>query len=345
MKPRFIAHALFGLLLAPVLAAAQQPYPPEGNYPPPANQNVQPGQPDQYRPADRSVQPGQRDQYPQPADRNLQPEQPGQPIRTQPPTLARRDAQPPRPPTAPFTLTPQQQAYVVQVLKLWEERNNRVKTFDTRFKRWTYDTVFGRPDQPRFVDIGVIKYSSPDKGMFRVDTTEQGGREVAIDPTRAEDWKCDGKAIIEYNHKKKQMIVHKLPPEMQGKAIADGPLPFLFGATAKSLDQRYFIRIVTPREVQGQVWIEAFPRFQADAANFHHAQLIITNKMEPFALQMIQPNGKDKIVYQFYDTVINDPMRIFRGDPFRASAPFGWQSIVEEPPNAQARRPANDGRR
>jgi TIGR03009 family protein len=221
-----------------------------------------------------------------------------------------------------------------------------VKTFDARFWRWTFDTVFGRPNEPKFVDLGTIKYAAPDKGMFCVDTTEQGGRQVAIEESRAEDWKSDGKSIIEYNHKKKQMIVHKLPPEMQGKAIADGPLPFLFGSTARSLEQRYFIRVVTPREVQGkQIWLEAFPRFQQDAANFHHAQLIITDKMEPHALKLIQPNAKDYIVYQFYDIVINDPLRLFKGDPFRASKPFGWQSIVEEPPSAQAHRPANNGRR
>jgi hypothetical protein len=67
--------------------------------------------------------------------------------------------------------------------------------------------------------------------------------------------------------------------------------------------------------------------------------------MEPFALNLIQPNRKDKVVYQFYETVINDPMRLFKGDPFRASKPFGWQSIVEEPPTTQARHPANAGRR
>ena len=273
--------------------------------------------------------------------------QPGQPVRPQQPTLERRGGQPSRlPPTAPFTLTPQQRAQVVQVLLSWEQRNVKVKTFDARFKRWTYDTVFGQPDQPKFVDLGTIKYAAPDKGSFRVDTTEKDGRQMPIEEARAEDWKSDGKSIIEYNHKKKLMTVHVLPTEMQGKAIADGPLPFLFGSTAKQLDQRYFIRLVTPPKLVGQqIWLEAYPRWQQDAANFHLAQLIITNKMEPYALKLIQPNGKDFIVYQFYDAVINDPMRIFRGDPFRANKPFGWRSVVEEPPAAQARRPANEGRR
>ncbi len=337
MHLRFTLCWLTAAILTTACAMAQQQYPPSGNYPQPAGQN------------------GQPEQYPQPASQNAQPNQPAQP---QLPTLVRRGEQPngqrgeapgtrasQAPPAAPFTLTPQQQAYVDQVLHLWEERNNRVKTFDTRFKRWTYDAVFGQPDQPKFVDTGVIKYAAPDKGMFRVDTTEKDGREVSIEDARAEDWKSDGKLIIEYNHVKKTMTVHKLPPELQGKAIADGPLPFLFGSTADSLKRRYFIHVITPPDAPRQIWLEVFPRFQQDAANFRLAQLIITDKMEPFALNLIQPNGKDKVVYQFYETVINDPMRLFKGDPFRASKPFGWQSIVEEPPTTQARRPANVGRR
>jgi hypothetical protein len=52
------------------------------------------------------------------------------------------------------------------------------------------------------------------------------------------------------------------------------------------------------------------------------------------------------MVYQFYDVVVNDPLRLFKGDPFRAYTPLGWQKIVEEPPApAQASRPASDGQR
>ena len=160
------------------------------------------------------------------------------------------------------------------MLLLWEKRNTEVKTFDCRFKRWTYDTVFGRADQPKFIDIGSIKYAAPDRGMFRTDTTiDKNGREAPIEDTRAEHWISDGKSIIEYNHLKHQMIEHKLPPEAQGKAIADTPLPFLFGADAKKLRQRYFLHLVTPADVKGEIWLEAFPRFQQDAASFHQAQL------------------------------------------------------------------------
>ena len=97
--------------------------------------------------------------------------------------------------------------------------------------------------------------------------------------------------------------------------------------------------------MQGQIWLEAYPRTQHDAANFHHAQFIITAQgMAPFALKLIQPNEKDYTVYEFFEIVMNDPMpKIFRGgDPFRPPTPFGWQKIVEEP---QGRSPAAAERR
>ncbi len=280
---------------------------------------------------------------------------PDQPVRPVTPTLVRRDGQPgmnqpgaaapAAQPQPPFTLTPQEQAELNHVLDLWEKRNKEIKTFDCRYKRWTYDAVFGQANAPKFVDLGAIKFASPDRGMFLTDTTEKDGKNVPIEDTRAEHWISDGKAIIEYNQVKRQVIIHKLPPELQGKAIVNTPLPFLFGAESQKLRERYFLRIVTPRDVTNQIWLEAYPRFQQDAANFHHAQFIInTQGMTPFALKLIQPNAKDNVVYQFYEVVVNDPLRMFQGNPFRAVQPLGWKSIVEEPQSAQAQRPAGGQR-
>lgn len=276
--------------------------------------------------------------------------QPDQPVRPQVPMLVPRAPQQPAaqpaPPQAPFQLTPQDEAQTDRVLSQWEKRNHDIKTFDCSFTRWIYDVVFGPANQPKFVDLGVIKYAAPDRGMFRVENSERDGKQVPIEDARAEHWISDGKSIFEFSHTKKQLIEHKLPPELQGKAIADSPLPFLFGAEAQKLKQRYWIRIVTPPDVKDQIWLEAFPRYQQDAANFHHAQFIITTQgMSPFALKLIQPNQKDYTVYQFFNIVVNDPLRLFKGDPFRASLPSGWQRIVDEPPTAQAGRVPSEGRR
>ena len=277
---------------------------------------------------------------------------PNQPVRPQLPTLERRAPRPPAarrpaPPQPPFTLTPQQEAQVDRVLNLWEQRNQKIKTFDCRFKRWIYDVVFGPPDKAKHIESGVLRFATPDRGLFRLETTEKEGREVPIEDNRAEHWICDGKSVFEYDPAKSQVIEHKLPPELQGKAIVDSPLPFMFGSEAKTLKQRYFIRIVTPRNAKDQIWLDAYPRFQQDAANFHHVQFIIAAQgMSPFALRIIEPNGKDYRVYQFYDIVVNDPLIIFKGNPFRPFTPRGWQLIPDKTPAAQAhRRPSTDGRR
>ena len=112
------------------------------------------------------------------------------------------------------------------------------------------------------------------------------------------------------------------------------------------------LRIAGTRLRQGRIWLEAYPRFQGDAANFHHAIFIITAQgMSPYALRLVQPNGKDYTVYGFFNIVVNDKLRIFQGDPFRPFTPFGWQMIPDDlPPPAQsgppqARRPPSDARR
>lgn len=284
--------------------------------------------------------------------------EPDQPVRPQLPTIERRPPQQSagaesaarvqQAPSPPFMLSPQEEAQVDRVLEQWEQQNRKIKTFDCRFKRWIYDVVFGPANQPKFVELGVIRFGTPDRGLFRLEMSEKDGREVPIESARAEHWICDGKAIFEYNPTKKQVVEHQLPKELQGKAIANSPLPFLFGAESQKLKQRYFIRIIeSPPGVSHQIWLEAYPRFQQDAANFKRATFVISTQqgMSPFALEILQPNGKDYTRYQFYDIVVNDSWRLFKGDPFQAFTPPGWQKLVEPAPSAHAERRVGEERR
>jgi TIGR03009 family protein len=258
------------------------------------------------------------------------------------PSLQRRQA-----PAAPFQLTPYEQAQVDRALQAWEHESAKFRKFECDFTRFQYDKVFGDPNLPRFVDLGYIKYAAPDRGVFRVTHTKQGEKVVPIEPKRGEHWICDGKSIYGYDFVQKQLVQHKLPPELWGKAISRGPLPFLFGAKADRVKQRYWVRIVTPQNVSGQVWLEAYPRFQADAANFQRAELILeTGGMRPFALQLHLPGGQQRNVYQFANIEVNtrdpaDLLDIFPDNDFRAAVPLGWQKIVEEAePTREANRPA-----
>jgi len=261
------------------------------------------------------------------------------------PAQQNASAQPQQPPPPPFTLTPQDEAQLDRVLKAWEQKSKDIKTFDCSFVRWEYDPIFAKPNAdpkaPTYKDQGILKYAAPDKGVFQILTSETPeGKMGPVEDDRADHWICDGKSVFQYIPKQKRLVEHKMPPEMQGKAIVDGPLPFLFGADAQKLRQRYFLRVIpAPTERKNEIWLEAYPRFQGDAANFRSAILaLVMPDMIPKALQILQPNGKSRTSYEFYDIVLNDPLRLFQGNPFQAYTPRGWQKVVEDAPAQQAGR-------
>ncbi len=276
------------------------------------------------------AQEGARQPYP-----GYQSSRPDQPVEPQHPTLhARPGAQPAQPsaPQPPFVLDAQQQQYVDWVLKAWEQRSGQVRTFSCNFVRREYDEVFGQGDEPTHTDYGGIRYEAPDKGLFWVREPE----------SRQERWVCDGNAVFEFNFVAKKLTEYELPPELHGQAIANSPLPFLFGATAESLRQRYFLRLITPSDRPNEVWLQAYPKFREDAANFSRAELILTGReMTPYALQLYLPNGKTRLSYVFQDIRVNPVLtNPLQRDPFRVSTPSGWERVVERAQPVQAGRPA-----
>ncbi|MBN1908194.1 MAG: hypothetical protein JW818_00510 [Pirellulales bacterium] len=265
--------------------------------------------------------------------------QPGPPRAAQPPVPRQPVPRTPAPRvynTPPFPApTADQQQYLDQILKAWEAKSDWIKTFEAQFTRYEYDPVWAlMKNDPEYrrtgvlkeksKDIGVLKFKKPDKGFFKVDGP------------RPEMWLCDGKSIFVFDFDKKQRNEYPLPPELQGKAIEDGPLPFLFDSSAEKLKARFWVRAVRPPPgVQDQAWLEAYPRRQRDAADFSRADLILNIRtMLPVAIQLHAPNGKSRTSYAFEEKrmVINhsDPLAILKGDPFSANrqTPGGWETLV-----------------
>ena len=244
---------------------------------------------------------------------------------------------PPQPPA----LSPPEQAQLDQLLAAWEARNAAVKTWSCTFTKWEYN-AWSPPDdkggRAAFIESkGELKYAAPDKGLFRVKESMQWSPEARRYEVRGGDagehWVCNGESIYEFRHTEKQLRETKLPPEMRGKAISDGPLPFVFGAKADTLKKRYWMRIITPRDVGDQIWLEALPRFQADAANFSKVELILQARdLMPFAIQIFKPGGQDRDVYQFdrNTNIIDKGLDLFR-DFARPATPFGYTHVVEDP--------------
>ncbi len=283
-----------------------------------------------------------------------------QPQRRVTPQLQRRVAPPSQLPPG-FPLTQQQVAELDGILNAWERASKAVKTFECNFTCWEYESA-----TVRFADHGEIKYAAPDRAKFKVTHVQKNGNRVPIDPEiepmRAKHWVCDGKSIFQFVHKAKDpanpnrsvkgiLEEFPLPPDQRGTAIQNGPLPFIFGAEAARLKQRYFIRKIRPpvdehgKPRQGETWLEAYPRWQRDAASFKRVELILRNSdAMPTGMHIYHPGGEQHAAYAFWSIVVNKRGRIFPGsDPFQVSTPPGWKRVVQKAPEQQAVRPPSAG--
>ena len=240
------------------------------------------------------------------------------------------------------TLSPDQQAALDRLLIGWESRNAKVTTWSCTFYKWEYNAwspADASGERLAFSEsTGEIKYAAPDKGLFRVKSSKQWNAEKrkydARPSNSGEHWVCNGTSIYEFRHSERQLRETKLPPEMRGRAISEGPLPFVFGAKADTLKKRYSMRIITPPSVTDQIWLEALPRFQVDAANFSKVELILrAADLMPFAIQVFKPGGQDRDVYQFdpRTSLIDRGLDLIR-DFSRPLTPLGYTFIEEQAP-------------
>lgn len=252
---------------------------------------------------------------------------------------------------APFKLNEVQQNLLDQILRKWEKQSDKVKTFKCSFTRWEYDAAFGNPKENSLKSTGQgqIRYRAPDCGEYSITTLEEFDAATGVTRPKTEGldhWMCDGKAIFEFNAEKKQLIERRLPTELQGQAISDGPLPFIFGAKAEQLKRRYWMRDTTPKDQIGKaIWLEAIPKFQQDAANFQSATVILNDSdCMPQGLRIFLPGGKANSDYAFASAKTNDLTAVFDFlaptlSPFKRAA--GWRHVVEdEGKDSQATPPA-----
>jgi TIGR03009 family protein len=193
-------------------------------------------------------------------------------------------------------------------------------------------------------------YASPDKGLFEVESLNvyvppaKPGEKVQWLPRIKEDigehWVCDGKRIFEFDARQKKLVARELPPDMQGKAIVDGPLPFLFGAKAAKIAARYWLRLITPNDEPGVQWVEAVPKYPTDAKNFKMVHVIIDEKdFLPKAIQMFDPAFDAKkrpirTVYTFENREFNwnitlQMLNLFHREFYEPATPIGWTKVVE----------------
>lgn len=245
--------------------------------------------------------------------------------------------------------------YLDQLLTYWETNSDKIKRYQCKFTNWTYNSMQVPIKDPasnhvyaQTISTGTVKFAAPDKGMFdssKVWTFDKQRYAEKQDPFKEapelrQKWHCDGTAIYEYLFTRKELVETPIPEEMRGERIVDGPLPFLFGAKADDLKRRYWIRCITPedRGEKGEYWLEAYPKFKHDAANFQKVEIILENTdFLPAVLTLFSPEHDLKtgrIISK--QTIKFDNRKIWENAQApglakyfdelsnRPSTPFGW---------------------
>jgi TIGR03009 family protein len=255
---------------------------------------------------------------------------------------------------------------VDQLLAYWESRSNKIRLFECKFQQWDYEggspeiDVQGRTVKihPRTYAEGIIKYAQPDKGLYHVkrlavaSVLHPGEPPQHIDqnPELGEHWVCDGVQIYSFEANKKQVTVSPLPPGMRGQAIADGPLPFMFGAKAETIKARYWVHELKPTQ-NGTYLLEAVPKSRQDAQNFKAVQIVLDEKEYlPDSLIVFSPNydppkNDARKTYVFTERNVKDadalaemvkrgldPLRIWNREFYEVRIPTGWKKVVENGP-------------
>jgi TIGR03009 family protein len=244
--------------------------------------------------------------------------------------------------------------YIDDVLKYWESSTSKIKTYKCDFQKFSYNPNFAPLGTVYEDSTGVIMYAQPDKGLYRVDTIhryrppkEKGGKAEwpLAEGEKGEHWICDGKAVFYFDYLNKILRKTKLPPVMQGKAIADGPLPFVFGAEAKKIKERYWLHVTTPANVENEIHLAAVPKTRDDAANYKEIKIIIDHEsFLPKAMIVFMPNydaklhpAKDTYVFKKRENNLSDTIWLPLAKQFyQPSTPDGWKLEEQEVPREEA---------
>ncbi len=249
--------------------------------------------------------------------------------------------------------------YIDKVLKYWETSTSKIRTYKCDFDKFTYNPNFAPPGTHYEYSTGVIMYAQPDKGLYRVDeinryrpAKDKDGKPeyLKAEGEKGEHWICDGKAVFYFDYLNKVLRKTNLPPVMQGKAIADGPLPFVFGAEAAKIKQRYWLHVVTPPNAKDEIRLAAVPKLREDAANYKEILIVIDHEsFLPKAMTVFMPGydaktnpAKDTYVFKKRQNNLTDAIWLPLAKEFyQPTTPSGWKLEEQEVPRDAAPRTAS----
>ena len=333
----------------------------------PVNSNAQTQQ--SYNGNQNNTQAGQSATGQAPSQRQLTPQQQAAQRQAAEQAYAQQQAALQKAPQLPegFPLEPAHIDYITKLLDYWEQSSQRVDKYKCNFRRFAYDNaIVNWRDQSNQlaahqIAFGEIRFAAPDRASYQntnsmkfVKPPEKPGdqaqyRDVKEDETYAENkdawkehWICDGKNIFEFDYANKKLYETQIPPEMQGNVV-ESPLPFLFGAKKKQILDRYWVRSATPRGVENEYWLVAYPKRIKDARLYSKVEIILSKEdFLPKAMHMYTPQydprkgNEESYYFTFENRQVNsqlDKLLDFNRGFIKPRMPAfgGWKKVVLTP--------------
>ncbi|MCL2348684.1 MAG: hypothetical protein FWC50_10545, partial [Planctomycetaceae bacterium] len=275
---------------------------PAGTYPQTQYQSPNP------QPVTQYAQPQQipQQQWPnrtQPPVNSGPPLVPAQPLGATPASMSAQ--QTPPSPAAPFTLTPQEQAYLNQFLAVWQQKSNEIQSLDCEFVCRVYNGAFSADGTVTNATYGRAKYIAPDKGMIATDGEYVVNAQGVVTTVKNEKSElrskfiCDGKSVFHFDYADKKLLEFPIPPEQRGQGLLDSPLMTVVGANPEKLQNRFYLRLVQPPENLKDCYvIEAWPKWMDDAKEFQYVQVVLDRStFKPKGLVRSETDGQSRASY------------------------------------------------
>ena len=249
---------------------------------------------------------------------------------------------------APPAQTAAEEKYRDQILQYWEQSSAQYRNFRCSFRRYTYDSAvvnYRDPESQRLsaaeIATGEIFFAAPEHGRYQTEQVwsfaappEKPGEDADYELDKSDavqtKWICDGQMIYEFDFGEKRLYETEIPETMRGpQGLAASPIPFLFGAKKDVLLERYWVRVITPRDVEAEYWLQVFPKRAEDARNYSKIEIIIDQQdFLPKAMRMFSPQynpAKGNFAhmnFEFQDRKVNGLS--LEGLFGRPSKPIGW---------------------
>ncbi len=241
------------------------------------------------------------------------------------------------PPPEDYKLSQKEAELLDKFLDKWEKYGEKIKKVACSFQIVEMDGGLLQKSQnskkPISHTAGKFRFIAPNKVSYHVEgefVYDENEKEPKYKKGSGEiKFVCDGKSILQYDFQKRLVSVTPISEEEWDQDLSvDGPIPLFFIAKAESLKKRFYLKIVTPKEKQGEeVWIDAWPRRSEDAQNFQKITITLYLKdLQPYYMRKYHQNGKSYSDIYFEDISINKGL--WQIDD---KIEFGWKKEIHEP--------------